>query len=581
MNKVVHLYHQDWFIPVLFLGLTIWLVFVFKEFYNAKNGRLINCIVSLFLVTALCAVILKPGIRSSLKTKNVIVLTEDFNQNHLDSLRKINRKIEIINYKNNEALSFKVEPDTIFVLGNGVEAYDLWQLENRTVSFLYDGKLRGIEKFKYIPETSLGKDIIFAGVYSNPKKGNKLILNNEVGVPLDSVELNSAESQIFKFSARPKVSGRFLYTITEMDSMKKIINSDPIPIIIKKPKKLNILMLNSYPNFESRYLKNYLAESGHQITVRNRISRGKFKYEFLNKERIPFFNINDRILKSTDLIIIDEQEFQNLGKTDRDLIKKEITENGLGIFIQQDDNFYYNSGLLEKFAYEYDSATKSEILLNSKVQNISKAQRIFKTENVVQLISNTKNETVAAYYRIEKGSVGSSLLKDTYALQLKGDEESYQQLWSYIIEKIAKKSQKSVSFAAQHFIAYKDEPFHISVTMNTFNELQSDQGYYIPLRNNKVLKEEWDGIYYPKHKGWEKIFIKNDSTFSTSIYVSDKSNWKVLRTKAKVWANRRWISSMKKDSSDSRSIKPINLFWLYAVILLCFGYLWLIPKIRD
>ena len=221
MNKVVHLYHQDWLIPVLFLGLIIWLVFVFKEFHSAKNGRLINCIVSLFLVTALCAVILKPGIRSSLKTKNVIVLTEDFNQNHLDSLRKINRKIEIINYKNNEALSFKVEPDTIFVLGNGVEAYDLWQLENRTVSFLYDGKLRGIEKFKYIPETSLGKDIIFAGVYSNPKKGNKLILNNEVGVPLDSVELNSAESQIFKFSARPKVSGRFLYTITEMDSMKK------------------------------------------------------------------------------------------------------------------------------------------------------------------------------------------------------------------------------------------------------------------------------------------------------------------------------------------------------------------------
>ena len=581
MNKVVHLYHQDWLIPVLFLGLTIWLVFVFKEFYSAKNGRLINCIVSLFLVTALCAVILKPGIRSSLKTKNVIVLTEDFNQNHLDSLRKINRKIEIINYKNNEALSFKVEPDTIFVLGNGVEAYDLWQLENRTVSFLYDGKLRGIEKFKYIPETSLGKDIIFAGVYSNPKKGNKLILNNEVGVPLDSVELNSAESQIFKFSARPKVSGRFLYTITEMDSMKKIINSDPIPIIIKKPKKLNILMLNSYPNFESRYLKNYLAESGHQITVRNRISRGKFKYEFLNKERIPFFNINDRILKSTDLIIIDEQEFQNLGKTDRDLIKKEIAENGLGIFIQQDDNFYYNSGLLEKFAYEYDSATKSEIPLNSKVQNISKAQRIFKTENVVQLISNTKNETVAAYYRIEKGSVGSSLLKDTYALQLKGDEESYQQLWSYIIEKIAKKSQKSVSFAPQHFIAYKDEPFHVSVTMNTFNELHSDQGYYIPLKNNKVLQEEWDGIYYPKHKGWENIFIKNDSTFNTSIYVSDKSNWKVLRTKAKVWANRRWISSMKKDSSDSRSIKPINLFWLYAVILLCFGYLWLIPKIRD
>src|SRR5690606_27579248 len=91
-------------------------------------------------------------------------------------------------------------------------------------------------------------------------------------------------------------------------SGKDTLCREPLPHIIRNKRKLHILMLQSEPNFEYSFLRNYLKKEAHSLSIRNRISKDKFHTEQYHLAGKFDGNLSKALLSLPDLLITDVRE---------------------------------------------------------------------------------------------------------------------------------------------------------------------------------------------------------------------------------------------------------------------------------
>ena len=176
-------------------------------------------------------IVLKPIVVSQLDTYEMVVLTKGYDANQLDSLKKANKKIQILHYKVNESfINQNKKPSTIYMMGEGIAPFDFYQLDSLNVSYLGKPKPSGIVKFKFDQEQVVGNSVTFEGLYANAKKGRRLSLESPSRTNLDSIVFLSDTTQTFKLSAQMNVVGNYEYHLVEKDSMNNLLTSNPIGI---------------------------------------------------------------------------------------------------------------------------------------------------------------------------------------------------------------------------------------------------------------------------------------------------------------------------------------------------------------
>ncbi|RZS90601.1 hypothetical protein [Aquimarina brevivitae] len=585
MNSSYSFANGDWLWSVLIAGLLLGILFVYKEYKTAnKKYWILNSIIGMVVILVLSIAALQPQKTSSPKNnKKVIVLTSNYNEQVLDSLKKRHRKAKIIQYDPEEESSLQsLSSDTVFLLGDGIATHDFWKLQKHAVVFLPGKPLKGIIKLKYDNKVALGKRLKFKGLYLQPKLQSKLVLKDQTGIALDSVVFSETKDTLIELSAKPKVVGNYLFTIEEKDSIGNLINTDVLPLRVEEPNALKILILNSAPSFETRYLKNYLAAEGHQVLLRTKITKAKFKYEFLNTPKVPVAYQDPTFLEDIDLVIADYRAFLNLGQTAQELIKTQITQNGLGLFIQPDDYMVNSSDNFGGFKWVNHSTSKAELAITTQKVEVEKFKKVFANTNTIYpIITTINNEPVVAFKAWQKGRVGTSLIASSYTLQLVGKDDAYQELWSSILSTLAKRKQSAADFETSKILAYPDEPFEFTVYAKNNQELRSDKGYYIPLRNDLVIEEKWKGVLYPKEPGWQQLYFTKDTLATFSFYVSDTHYWQTLDHYQTRQANSRYFNQATAQTKQTNQKRPVNLLWLFGIAMIGLGYLWLAPKLNS
>ncbi len=583
IDQIIFL-NDTWIWQIGIGGIILWFVFIWKEWPEFGKRRFWIKITIAFLAMASLAIIaLKPAISTTHTTTNkMVLLTEGYDKEQLDSLTRIHKKLKQYKYKANHPIFEGVDPpDSVFVLGYGVKPYDLWQLDNYNVSYLERKTPSGVIRFRYDYKNTVGKQLVFAGLYANPQNGHRLILEGPGGAGLDSVSLQFAEQQKFELTTNLNIKGNYLFSLVEKDSLGKILSTDPIPLIVKDSTPLKIVVINGFPTFETKYLKNYLAEMGHQVLVRSQITKGRYKFEYFNMERMPMGAFSKKNLESFDLIIIDANSLRNLGKASRIAIKNSVKENGLGVFIQPDSNFFRSSKDFE--AFNFTSEKNTEIRLDDETKiKLSKHAFVFKDEFLLQRI-HTKSNTkiISGYKHIGKGKVGTTVLENTYELVLDGHTNDYQQIWSKLITNLSRKETPQVEWRATSIIAYKDHPFNFEVrTLIPKPIVKTSKEYSISMRSDINIVNLWKGITYPRDFGWNTQFIEQDTTKVFEYFVADTSHWRSQMLYKTIEENkRRYKKSLKNKILHNHTIRLIPLLGFYLLFLLGIGYLWLEPKL--
>mgnify|MGYP003630839907 CR=1 FL=1 len=527
---------------------------------------------------SLAILALRPLVSSTETGEHLAILTPGYENAHLDSLKKVHRNIRVIPYRPNEPLFSKAPRSSVYILGNGLEPYDLWQMDSVRALHM-PGKLpKGVIRFSYEPGTTVGERAVFRGRYANMKKGQKLVLEGAGGVGMDSVVIDIPKKGDFQLSLEPKVAGNFLFYLAIKDSVGGVVNIDPIPVWVTEKEALDIFIVNGFPTFETKYLKNYLAESGHKVTVRSQLTRGRFKYEFFNRERSIIGNLSQKMLEEHDLLIMDANSFRNLTSAERSSILKAVRENGLGLFVQPDDAFFYDPTNTTPFRFLPDGNTVMSLPKRPKME-LEKFPYTFKGVELLRPIHKMGETVLSAYYNIGAGRIGTTVLGATYGLMLQGKGDGYQLLWADIVSEMAKRKREMARWESPRPWAYRDRPFTFGLwTSIPVPKVSTHEGVPIPMRQDIDLEQLWTGTHYPRETGWHVQSVEQDTLHPFHYYVLDRA-WESMEMYNTLTQNQRHFQGSIMKDGQRAGVRPLSPLWPFLVFLGCMAFLWLEPKL--
>ena len=573
--------NNQWLIWVVFGALIIMLLFIWKEKRNYPSPKFfINTIISVIAISALALLILKPLKYASTKPFKMAILTKGFNKIQLDSLKNSHENLVMHTYSTEgKIFQNSAIPESVFILGDGIKAYDLYQLDAVKTTYIGGTKPKGIIKIKYNSKNTIGNKARINGRYLNPTSGHKLVLETPNKKTVDSVIFGNGVSTNFQLQTNLKAQGNFLYYLTEKDSMDTVINSDPLPFSIDGDNRLNILVINDFPTFETKFLKNYLSEQGHVIAIRSQITKNRYKYEIFNSNKKLNTNLTQKNLEQYDLLVMDVTTLNKLSRSNRNNIIEVVNKFGLGVFIQADPSLFSFKNPLTSFKFNRNKITS--VRLDSSLKNINVFPYDFKYALSLQHIHTNKEKILSAYKQLGLGKIGVSTIKNSYELVLNGHKNTYQNIWADLVESISKKNTTTANWNSKSPIAFENEPFIFTLaTQATRPSLINRDSLKISLKQDIDIPTLWEGITYPKNVGWHSLQLTKEPNITLPYYVTDSTKWEALQSYKTIKENKRYFEAGKELKKASlKSAEPIDLKWLYLIFLMAIGYLWLQPKL--
>ncbi|MDZ7648640.1 MAG: hypothetical protein U5K54_16465 [Cytophagales bacterium] len=570
----------------IFLGALILLTFlVWKEIERKIRFLSARITAVLFMILSIVASLLQPTRTSEMETDGAILLTKNYDRAKADSLVKKYPTLAILCV--NEAIDFKdariLQPYELFdykseiayVLGDGLPAY-----EERIISTPYafiPSKLPiGVTQLTIPANVHVGQMATISGTVNT--EGRSTLILKGPSQAEDSITLKGAGLKSFSLSFESRQAGLFQYSLTMRDSLNDE-TEERLPIEIRPEEKLNILFIQKYPTAEVRYLKNYLSEKGHAITVRSQISRTNFHYEYSNHESIRIDRLTPEILESFDLLFLDSESLSGLSASELKNLEQSCRE-GLGaiLFINSADT-KNKIPLLNASASTYaqdtvrlKGTTTSFVLPATPVSIV--------TSSVTTPIIISSNRTLSGYVNVGAGKIGFQLLHETYRLLLEGKENDYASLWSPLLEATTRlKPQQFKIQLDNQFPYYSDEPLLINVIAASVEPILKSENTPFPLQEDVIVDDYWHTTTWAGKAGWHQLHTQ-DST-QLNYFVAAADEWQTLRiaNQHRHHISRSTFYSERAQRELTSITKPIFSLLFFIIFLLASGFLWLAPKL--
>jgi hypothetical protein len=558
-------------------------------------------------VSALALLALQPAFLIRKRTQTAILLTQNPSKYILVSLQKKYPSALLLDYAGLSGypnltkivdLSYLQRKfpqiHQLYILGNGIPEYDLKELANISIKLLPNPLPEGIVALQIPSKITTNIPFEIRGtLYTKSPQNQSIILSNVAG-NLDSMTIKGQGKHTFRLQALAKNAGNYLFQI-KLKTADKIIQQENIPLTIRDGKKLRVWILNSSPNFESKYLKNYLGDAGYTVGVRAVISAGKFKDEWVNaKEQIFYFGQN--LAEKVDILIIDTDYWYQLGAGEQTYIQQAITASGLGVLIFGNEDITKNNQhpLLRSFAlgaYKADTLVFSAPAYQEKAQfALSRLPFRFQANwSVIPLLQDAQGNVGIAYKVNGNGKVALSLLPETYHMTLAGQRKLYEIFWANLLNQLAPTETPSQVWKSEKSFHFTDEPTHWTLQTTEKQPIgilksPADKSEKIYFRQSPQMEENRQATFWAKEKGWHSLQTEADSTNPHSFYVFEPTAWQSIKITAQLNANQSWANHPENNNSqntlgDFTDTQAIDLLWFYGLFLFSAGFLWVEGKL--
>lgn len=574
--------HQEWVWLVSTCSILLWGLFLWKELrVSGTKNVMLKALAAFIAVGALAVMILQP-VQAVTRAKGVgVILTTSYKQQQVDSLQALHKGLVVLTYENDGLKKSQLDSiNTAYVLGNGIAAYDLWQLEGVATTYLGGENITGVTALTYDTAPTVGDVLEVHGMYSAPIKDGQLVLQDAAGNGLDSIQFSSNTSLEFGLSTTPTVRGRYVYRLVEKDSLATVVSVNPLPVEVRDKVSLRVLIVNTFPTFETKYLKNFLADKGHEVLVRSQLTKDTYKFENFNRKQATIYGFTAQNLSAFDVVMIDNGSYNALSRASRRALNRQVAQGGLGVFILPDASVV-NDG--KRFGFRFKRNTLKETSLtawpNVKIPTLLAT---ISTGALMQSVISSEGNVWTAYTQQGAGRWTSSTLTDTYQLVLDGNEAAYEYLWTTTLRAVSQKKLPVVHWEFQEALGEKDAPFRFKLRTKFPNPKVTDrEAIKLPLRQGVSLPDQWEGIVYPQQTGWSQLHIEQDSTATTSYYIAQDEEWPSLKATHVVSQNRRTFTS-DEVSTEVRDFKqPVRRLWFFIAFILAIGYLWVTPRVNG
>lgn len=578
------------FSPWLIVGLLgpISVFLIWQEWKREFRFRFLRMIAVFIMMLSLAAILLRPSLAIE-KSRSILLLTRGFEKNKVDSLLK--QYPDLITKRTSDAEFYResspiqsshdlsvIGADIRFIAGHGLKDYELDLMKSKFFDFLPGSAPEGITDISFPKNIVSNRRSNIEGIYKNNSGANWLYLNGPQGKE-DSTSIPTSGEFPFSLSFSPRQSGNVLYEVIVTDSAGNR-QKENIPLTITEAKPLRLLIIQSYPTSEMQYLKNFLSQKKHELVVRSQLSQNNFRYEYANRSPVQINTITKNIIDEFDVLITDDEVFRKLSSAEKSIIKEEIESGGLGL-LNLPNNVSNNTKASEAFPFETITVKTdtTEIKQGSKRFELPAIPlRVREKASVTSLIKN--NSGILSGYTFKGGGkIGFQLLKETYRLSLSGDSVEYSELWSPLIEQIARPHNESSSIEiTSSFPHFMDEPLDIQVISSTETVLLKADSIRIPLQEDVIIDDVWHAKIWGDTPGWHRLQT-DDAVLP--YYISKNGEWETLSIFNKMTETLRVRSKDEKISNGEkvREQKEIPPLAFYLLFILSAGFIWLAPKL--
>lgn len=518
--------------------------------------------------------------------KKIVLLTDGYNKDSLARFYTQNpQQVDTVSISNitEKILQNFYEVD---VSGNGLDEADLQLLNKHPISFHPSKKPTGIVSISWQHTLTIGENLVVQGTFNNDTKTPSTIYLNAFGNNVDSVRFKPFTQQIFQLKTVPKQSNKAVYSIIIVAD-KDTLENNPLPFQVQPTVPLRVLLLASSPNFENKFLKNWLYENNYAVATRTTITKGKFEQAFFNMNTISLSNISATTLQQFDVVIADVDELSAITKNDLATIKNQIIQNGLGLIVRVDSSntnapFYLKSFPIIKSINQQKNTTQIKYGNNTTAIQIDEPHYIKSQPNTQVLIKDSAQNSLASLALIGTGKIVATTLNNTYTLQLQNKQTNYSQLWAMLLQKATKKAVAEDSWAMYPNISYINKQVTLSletIADTAFGTVGTTKIYF---QQNEMLPFRWSSTYWPSKTGWHTITSNNNTAYNW--YVFNSTHWQSVAAAQKINATKLYAlqhpftatNTIRLSQSVTIIIPKIIFFLLF---LLAVAYLWLEKKL--
>lgn len=558
---------------IIAIGIALMFLFGWLEWKRNTKFLLLRLIAVVVMILSVMLYVMQPGLVRERNTGGAIILTQNYLDTQVDSMlakypdynvlimpeatayrngQKLNSNNDVLSYKNQIRM----------VLGDGLPE---WTLPDSGFQFVSGTEPKGIIKFNVPSKIYANRKTNLRGVWNG--EATWLILDGPSG-KVDSVSVEAGTNR-FSLSFTPQQAGKFLYSLRA--SSTKV--EEVLPIEVLPVRELEILILQSYPSAETRYLKNFLIEQGHRVAVRTQVSKTNFRTEFGNRNSLNLNRITSELLNEFDLVVLANET--TFTKSEQLTIDKAI-RSGLGlVWLCTNEEMQKPLFGFEATPYAEDTA---RVQLNNK-QVVFPAVATQIKSKFIPVVANA-NRALSGYKTLGTGKVGFQLLQETYTLLVNEQSEGYGSLWSLLLETLARPASTSTKIKIKNkFPVYPNCPVDIEVISVEAQPTIAFDSVLLPLREDVVIDNYWSTTGWTTQSGWHSITSALDST-TVNFYVSKPGAWQGLTSASLQTLNQANQSVEKIDGKKVViELSRISPLWFFIFFLLSAGFLWLVPKL--
>jgi len=365
-----------------------------------------------------------------------------------------------------------VEPaiKKIHVLGYGLEVNELKALDKSIIFFHPPLIKRYFSSINWNRQLNIGDKLRIQGSFRNMEHGDLNIFLQGFNTILDSTQLPGDQLTTFQLQTIPKQKGRAVYTLLVLDG-KDTIQKEKIPFETVTAAPIKILVLASSPDFENKFLKNWLFANNYGVAIRTTVSMNKFNTEYLNISGIKADRINSNLLNNFDLVIGDATALNKLSGGELNSIRSAVQQDGLGLIIKVDSITLSSLFFNEPFRYIQSGSLNNQLLhlqgadtsATMPVLTATRPMFISNLEQVRPIIMDKEGHLFSASAVSGNGKLLSTTIANTYNWVLTGDTIAYRQYWSDLISETSKTKLVPDQYSIDPLITITDKPAIMTV----------------------------------------------------------------------------------------------------------------------
>jgi hypothetical protein len=144
-------------------------------------------------------------------------------------------------------------------------------LKGQQIIFHPSPVVTGMGSVNWKQQLRKGEVLYVQGTFVNVEASPVTLLLNGFNSIVDSVVIPAQQTKPFLLRTIPKQNGKAVFPIVALRG-KDTLEKEPVPVEIVQSNGLKIMILAASPDFENKFLKDWLSQNGYTVVSKTNIS---------------------------------------------------------------------------------------------------------------------------------------------------------------------------------------------------------------------------------------------------------------------------------------------------------------------